>query len=76
MIDLALKHFKQTVVERVQREPMFARAMLEEAASLLLNGDPATARVVLRNLVNAPLVHPCDTNVLHSHKIRPPWSVS
>ena len=52
MIDLALKHFKQTVVERVQREPMFARAMLEEAASLLLNGDPATARVVLRNLVN------------------------
>lgn len=47
------RDFKQTVVERVQREPAFARALLDEAASLFLNGDPATARVILRDLVNA-----------------------
>ena len=42
-----------TVVERVQREPAFAAALLDEAASLFLNGDPTTARVILRDLVNA-----------------------
>jgi DNA-binding phage protein len=47
------RDFKQTVVERVQREPAFARALLDEAASLFLNGDPATARLILRDLVNA-----------------------
>ncbi|TAL84758.1 MAG: transcriptional regulator [Rhodanobacter sp.] len=47
------RDFKQTVVERVQREPAFARALLDEAASLFLNGEPATARVILRDLVNA-----------------------
>jgi DNA-binding phage protein len=45
--------FKQTVAERVQREPAFARALLDEAASLFLNGEPATARLILRDLVNA-----------------------
>lgn len=47
------RSFKQTVVERVQREPAFAKALLDEAASLFLNGEPATARVILRDLVNA-----------------------
>ncbi|MGH8214737.1 MAG: DNA-binding protein [Rhodanobacteraceae bacterium] len=47
------RDFKQTIAERVQREPAFARALLDEAGSLFLNGDPATARVILRDLVNA-----------------------
>ena len=47
------RDFKQSVTERVQREPAFARALLDEAASLFLNGDPATARLILRDLVNA-----------------------
>jgi hypothetical protein len=47
------RDFKQTIVERVQREPAFAAALLEEAASLFLNGDPATVRVILRDLINA-----------------------
>ncbi len=47
------RDFKQTIGERVQREPAFARALLDEAASLFLNGDPTTARVILRDLVNA-----------------------
>jgi DNA-binding phage protein len=45
--------FKQTVVERVQRDPAFAKALLDEAATLFLNGEPHTARLILRDLVNA-----------------------
>jgi DNA-binding phage protein len=45
----------QTVVERVQRDPAFARALLDEAATLFLNGEPRTARLILRDLVNATI---------------------
>lgn len=47
------RDFKQTVVDRVQRDPEFAKAMLDEAATLFLNGEPETARLILRDLVNA-----------------------
>jgi DNA-binding phage protein len=47
------RDFKQTVVERVRRDPAFARALLDEAATLFLNGEPTTARLILRDLVNA-----------------------
>ena len=47
------RDFKQTIIERVQREPAFAKAMLDEAATLFLNGEPDTARIILRDLVNA-----------------------
>jgi DNA-binding phage protein len=47
------RNFKRTVVERVQRDPDFARALLDEAATLFLNGEADTARLVLRDLVNA-----------------------
>jgi DNA-binding phage protein len=47
------REFKRTVVERVQRDPAFAKALLDEAATLFLNGEPDTARLVLRDLVNA-----------------------
>ncbi|NML61172.1 transcriptional regulator [Massilia sp. RP-1-19] len=47
------RNFKQTVVERVKRDPPFAKALLDEAASLFLNGEPETARLILRDLVNA-----------------------
>lgn len=47
--------FKQTVVERVEREPAFAKALLDEAATLFLNGEPEPARLILRDLVNATL---------------------
>ncbi len=42
-----------TVVERVRRDPAFAKALLDEAVTLFLNGEPDTARLVLRDLVNA-----------------------
>jgi len=47
------RDFKQTVAERARRDPDFARALLDEAATLFLNGEPDTARVILRDLVNA-----------------------
>ena len=47
------RDFKQTVVARVARDPAFAKALLDEAATLFLSGDPSTARLILRDLVNA-----------------------
>lgn len=47
------RDFKQTVVERVQRDPAFAKALLDEAATLFLSGEPDAARLILRDLVNA-----------------------
>jgi DNA-binding phage protein len=47
------RDFKNTIIERVQRDPAFAKALLDEAASLFLNGEPDMARLILRDLVNA-----------------------
>jgi len=49
------RDFKQTIVERLKRDPAFARGLLDEAATLFLNGEPETARLVLRDLVNATI---------------------
>jgi DNA-binding phage protein len=49
------RDFKQMVVERVNRDPAFAQALLDEAATLFLNGEPETARLILRDLVNATI---------------------
>jgi DNA-binding phage protein len=45
--------FRQTISERIQTDPDFAKALFQEAATLFLNGEPETARLVLRDLVNA-----------------------
>ena len=47
------RDYKETVKERVQHDPAFAVALLDEAISLFVNGEPETARLVLRDLVNA-----------------------
>ncbi len=44
---------RRTVIERVRRDPEFAKALLDEAATLFLNGEVQTARLLLRDLVNA-----------------------
>ncbi len=49
------RHFKQTIVERVERDPDFAAALLDEAATLFLSDEPETARLILRDLVNATI---------------------
>lgn len=47
------RDFKETIKERATREPAFAKAMLDEAATAFLNGEPQVARLILRDLVNA-----------------------
>ena len=49
------RNFKETVLERVHRDETFATALLDEAATLFLNGETETARLVLRDLVNATI---------------------
>ena len=51
------RDFKHTVLACVQRDPAFARALLNEAATLFLNGEPEAARLILRDLVNATVGH-------------------
>jgi DNA-binding phage protein len=47
------RDFKETVKERAVRDPAFAKAMFDEAATAFLNGEPNVARLILRDLVNA-----------------------
>ena len=47
------RKFNQTVIERVERDPEFAKALLDETATLFLSDEPETARLILRDLVNA-----------------------
>jgi len=47
------RDFRITVRERAGRDPAFAEALLDEAATLFLNGEPTTARLILRALMNA-----------------------
>ncbi len=49
------RDFKETIIERVNRDPDFAKALLDEASTLFLNGEPETARLILRDLVNATI---------------------
>ncbi len=49
------KNFKETVAARLQSDPRFAEAMLDEAVTLFVSGEPETAKLILRDLVNATL---------------------
>jgi DNA-binding phage protein len=47
------RNFRKTVLARIERDPEFGKALLDEAATLFLNDEPEAARVILRDLVNA-----------------------
>jgi DNA-binding phage protein len=47
------QHVETTIVERLRRDPDFAKALLDEAATLFLNGEPRIARLMLRDLIEA-----------------------
>jgi DNA-binding phage protein len=49
------KHFKETVAARIAADPAFAHALLDEAITLFINGEHDTAKLVLRDLVNATI---------------------
>jgi len=42
-----------TISTRIVRDPQFSQALLDEAATLFLSGEAETARLLLRELVNA-----------------------
>jgi DNA-binding phage protein len=47
------RYYKETIKMRVESEPDFAKALLHEAVDLMLDGDALTAKLVLRDLINA-----------------------
>ena len=49
------RDFKETVLARAQADPEFIKALLDEAVTLFLNGEADTAKLMLRDLVNATL---------------------
>lgn len=61
------RDFKQTVVARVERDPAFAKALLDEAATLFLSGEPDAARLILRDLVNATVGFESLAELTHKH---------
>lgn len=42
-----------TIQARIQRDPAYAQALWNEAVQLFLEGEPNTAKLILRDLVNA-----------------------
>jgi len=47
------RNYKQTVVERIQQDPEFARALFAGAVEMLLDGETPEALSRLRDLVHA-----------------------
>lgn len=47
------RDFQETIAARVQTDPAFAQALLDEALALFFNNEPDTAKLILRDLVNA-----------------------
>ena len=49
------RDFKETVRERLQRDPSFREALLKEAVECFLAGDVETGKSLLRDHVNATI---------------------
>lgn len=44
--------YRETIAARIKEDPAFARALLDEATTLLLNGEAESARLLLRDLTH------------------------
>ena len=49
------KDFKDTIKDRVARDPAFREELLKEGIESLLTGDVDTGKAVLRNYINATI---------------------
>ena len=47
------RDLEEAVAARTKTEPAFARALRDEAITLFVNGEPESAKSILRDLVNA-----------------------
>ena len=49
------RDFKETIRARIERDPGFREALLEEGVECLLAGDVETGKAVLRDYINATI---------------------
>lgn len=49
------REFKELVKARVERDPKFRTALLQEAVETMLSGDVMTGKAVLRDYINATI---------------------
>ena len=49
------RDYKETIKERAEKDPYFAASLMNEAITAFLDGEPETARVILRELVNSTI---------------------
>ena len=49
------RNSRYTVIERIRREPTFAHTLLHEAQTAFAQGEPALARLLLRDLVHGTI---------------------
>jgi len=47
------RDFKQTIRARVERDPKFRKELLREGIESMISGDVATAKIILRDYINA-----------------------
>ena len=49
------RDYKETINKRAENDPEFAKALLNEAITLFVNGEPDIARLVLKDLINSTI---------------------
>jgi hypothetical protein len=49
------RSFKKFVKSRIERDPKFRQALFQEAVQTLMEGDVDTAKLVLRDYINATI---------------------
>lgn len=49
------RDYKESIRNRAERDPDFAASLMQEALSAVLEGEPETARIILRELVNSTI---------------------
>ncbi|HKV48424.1 MAG TPA: hypothetical protein VJN69_10055 [Candidatus Acidoferrales bacterium] len=52
------KDYREGIREEIKRDPVFRRGMLGEALQVLLGGEVAVAREILRDYINATIKFP------------------
>ncbi|UPG93845.1 DNA-binding protein [Luteibacter aegosomatissinici] len=44
--------YRETIAKRIQSDPAFARALLDEATTMFVNGETEAARLLMRDLTH------------------------
>tara|TARA_B100000700_G_C14689967_1_gene689430 strand:+ start:179 stop:508 length:330 start_codon:yes stop_codon:yes gene_type:complete len=49
------RNYRETIQNRLKKDPEFSKHLLDEAVSEFLNDNPESARILLREIVNATI---------------------